>query len=343
MLEKSGFEFSNIYSTFSDEMIFEYLLVGLYKSAFSEAFENGIYKEYITEYVSTSKPKGQIDFQKLIDNFGLMDGKVHVSYRERSINNRINRLIIAAYKKLKRQFPYLTEKMIDNSDEKRELDFLSFYIPYNDQKETKIIQEAMKPISHPFFSNYEKLRIISIQILENNAVSPFDNDNDITNSILFYVPDLWEKFLEETLFKLDILNIGTVDSQNTITVVDSLSIRPDFIARNNQEEPILVLDAKFKPSWAAGRFDLNDYTKCIRDMNACNAHITGVIFPTNNNEFDAVRVNNISEYNQIDKFLRVKLLVPEQGESYTLFKEEIECNIQESAISLTMILNSLGY
>ena len=88
---------------------------------------------------------------------------------------------------------------------------------------------------------------------------------------------------------------------------------------DNVEKPFMILDAKFKPAWAETinknrSFDpheLEDYTKCIRDMNSINAHACGTIFPTNIDlDFEKKIKHDISEYNRMDKFYTFPIIVP---------------------------------
>lgn len=82
----------------------------------------------------------------------------------------------------------------------------------------------------------------------------------------------------------------------------------------------MILDAKFKPDWGEIIFGqksissvLEDYDKCIRDMNSINAHACGTVFPTNidmSSELITLVKHDVSEFNSIDKFYTFPIIVP---------------------------------
>ena len=141
---------------------------------------------------------------------------------------------------------------------------------------------------------------------------------------------MWELYLEYFLDDKE-YNLHTQGYKNRpVEIIDYQDANfrkktyPDYVFSttiDNEDKPLMILDAKFKPDWGEliwknysfNSSMLEDYNKCIRDMNSINAHATGVIFPTNidfNPKLKEKIEHNISQYNNIDKFYTFPIIVP---------------------------------
>jgi len=334
MLKSSNLDISDgISESYFDEL-FDFLVVGLFKSKFAKAYENGLYKKYINNFQESLKPKGSIIFSQYVKNLSSKKISVPYKFAERSVNNTINRLILMAYDSLKRRFPIQVERLIDSSSIKNDLDILRSEL-INFAYDSKLnMAEINRPISHPYFSSYEDLRKLCLSILNFDSISPFDQGLGETDAILYYIPDLWENYLEKSLFFSADTNFY-VESQAVLKILNSINIRPDFLIRKDGQ-PFAVLDAKFKPKWSESVV-LEDYSKCIRDMNAFNTHITGVIYPTNQQFGQQIQTYKISKYNQKDSFLRISINIPEiKNQQFYEFSAQMDRTI-------SLISNELYY
>lgn len=119
---------------------------------------------------------------------------------------------------------------------------------------------------------------------------------------------------------------------------ERLNARPDMVFSSRTENNMfMVLDAKYRPSWhhvlksqsKLGALNLtSDYDKCIRDMNAVQAHASGVIFPVEmENKTEITNfIFAISEYNLIDRFYLFPVYIPAVGKdtSYQVWRKLLE-------------------
>lgn len=314
MLESTDLDIASQFSDSSYEDLFEFLLVGLFRTRLSNALNIGTFKKYVRYDSISSKPKGNIDIPKYIKaRYDGRAGEIPYSYSERTVDNYINQLIVATYYSLKRSFPRRVEEIIDNSELKSDIARLISEI-HIEKDVRRILAETNRPLSHPFYSAYEDLRQICHKILRYEGISPFDQDDSESEALLYYIPDLWEGYLQNKLFGyLNFLNVD-IKAQERLKVVDNLNIRPDFVfVQKDNSKPLAIFDAKFKPSWGRNEFDLDDYTKCVRDMNAFDTHITGVVFPSKSESAPVLRKNRVSSYNQSDTFIRISIHVPDVG------------------------------
>lgn len=341
MLLNADTKLNNYNIDFSYDDIFEFLLVLLFKRYFLQAYRDGFYRTYQCFENNDDKLKGAIDIARHIKlNVGMDNGKIAYNYRENTVDNSFNHLILYAYFYMKRKYPDLVDNIIDSDYEmKKIIDDLKFnaqsYMKYDVRT---VINKCTKPIAHPLYYNYEKLRITCLDILNNLGVSIFDGTEKEVQGILYYIPDLWEEFLDKQLFS----NMGyKYKSQKEVEIFNKTKkTYPDFVFEDEEGHPFYILDAKFKPAWFKVYNDgslistLDDYTKCIRDMNSINAHACGTIFPTNHVIiYDSSKISNeISMYNQKDQFHCFPVYVPQSHDkSYNYWFEEFNKSIANAS------------
>lgn len=358
-IELNDLVFSN------EEDIYDYLLLFWYKTKILEAYQKGFYKTYRRFEENGYRLRGSINISQHIKlNIGQNNGKIAHIYRENTINNYLNHLIIVTYEYLKKKYPELVEQNIDNDLNIRcILEGIRNEIGYNTMGIQFLIKNNQKTISHPYFIEYEDLREICLKILREEALSIWEASKERTKSILFYIPDLWELYLEDILkqdkeLKNDVYTQGeTPESDKQLKIFGEYNktenknfkknIYPDFIFFD-EESPYFILDAKFKGRWKESiegeipDFCLDDYNKCIRDMNSINAHATGVIFPANIEQGNDVKYSDlkklqhsISKYNQQDCFYTIPVYIPDTKNnldevgilSYLDWKKEFDSNV----------------
>ena len=134
----------------------------------------------------------------------------------------------------------------------------------------------------------------------------------------------WEKYLYNCFKNNEIFDVKYQnENENEIIIPvdnDDISLytaRPDFVIPNN-----IILDAKFvrgwddlisdKPKLNASR--VNDYNKCIRDMNMLKLKKSGAIFPTFEVNFQ--KEYFISKLNEEDKFYAIGICIPKIEREY---------------------------
>ena len=349
----------------TEEEIYDYMLLFWYKIKLLEAYEKGFYKTYRRFEENGYRLRGSINISQHIKlNIGQNNGKIAHVYRENTINNYLNHLIIVTYEYLKKKYPELVEQNIDNDLNIRcILEGIRNGIGYNPRGIQFLIKNNQKTISHPYFIEYEDLREICLKILREEALSIWEAGKERTKSILFYVPDLWELYLEDILksdkeLDKDVYIQGRIpESDEQLKIFGEYNeienknfkknIYPDFIFFD-EESPYFILDAKFKEGWKKSikgkipDFCLDDYSKCIRDMNSIDAHATGVIFPANIEQGDDVNYSDlkklqhsISKYNHWDCFYTIPVYIPDTKNNldevgiltYLDWKKEFDSNV----------------
>lgn len=310
----------------SFHQVMDIFLLFMFKRQLAEAAKKGILRKYQRFENNDSRPHGTIDIARHIrENMGLKSGSIAYHYRELTANNPVNRLILAAYRRLCEKYPMLCETRIKSEESVYStLKMLQTELGYSKTNVRNIVKENLRPVTHPYFSEYEALRKTCLRILRDENVSIFDADCDEeTEPLCVDVTRLWEQFLE---FRLDealkkpeysALTLTTQgrepDNKRGSTQGRQLFFerydnepydkrynkysKPDLILwrKTQAQKKQTILDAKFKPDWdeffsGTGKQNTTtidgDINKCIRDMVVFQAERTGVIFPSENSTRD---------------------------------------------------------
>ncbi len=368
----------NISMEDTESFLYSCFLLVQMKKHLLKAYQKGAYQTYQTFHDNNLKIKGVIDFgQHIKKNMGLGNGKIAHTYREKSVDNYLNHLILAAYEKLKRDYYSIIARNFDDNYEVRNiLNLLRSETEFPKFSNSFLIRKCESPISHPYYTEYEDLRKICLSILRNESSTIMPGKGDDCDGILYYVPDLWEEYLEMKMIEKlrleaqkEILYFGDENG----TSFNSLSY-PDFVFENDQGRPCMILDAKYKPGWKTihdkGKitsYYREDYNKCIRDMNSLLAFATGVIFPyisgvadeqiletneendtiTNdsvNSSNEGIKKHSISKYNNISVFYSIPISIKEVrlSEGFDEWQENMNKHVEKQVEALGKILEEEG-
>lgn len=315
----------------NDDDIFEFLKICIFRKKILKAYECGFYKKYTYFQNNDSHLRGRIDVARHIcQNMGLNNGRVAYEYRECTVDNPINHLVIRTYDELKKEFPDMTDCILGQEDENgisaanliRDLRYMA--PNYGNVSLENVIQNARIPVTSVFFQEYEELRQSCIEILRGLELSIFLDDQDSdeeVDSMLFYVPDLWEVYIGSMLKGLcDELHYEYLPQEKVPplkkrmeengkiilkNIGEKRSLRPDFVIKNIDGKVDMLFDAKFKPGWSKFEKEIDNPNATIMDdIRTILAYATleetsniGVLFPEKgdgegNKEFNEYYIGN---------------------------------------------------
>ena len=290
-------------SEWNEEGLFDFLLVDLLIHFLAQARMKGFYKTYQRFERNDNKLRGAIDIARHIRwNEGKNNGQIAYTYRENTTDNYLNALILWTYEYVKKMHPYLAESKLEY-ELKPFLDELKYSVDLRRYSPNSILAKNQRPISHPYFTEYERVRKICLRILRNEGISIFDSKDHThdegASGFLYYMPDLWEEFLEKVFkdcrkseeskkwdFSAQYEDVSFIESNKPNQYF--FQSRPDFVFYDTKNKKVfLILDAKFRPVWedAVRKKSLQledfkgDVDKCLRDMAVNQTNGTGVIFP----------------------------------------------------------------
>ena len=370
LLLRGKLKFSrNLNVDFNDNSIFDFYMLWVLKNHFEKACQKGFFKKYQRFERNDDRPRGTLDISRHIRlNLGMENGKIAYSVRDNTPDNAINHLILTAYDYLKKKYPELVYENFDNNME-QVLKQLKYEIGYPRYDRKTILAKTRLPIAHPYFTEYEQIRKDCHLILRDDGVSPFGNEKEDIEGLLYYVPDLWEEYVEDFIRpKLSRFNKEQDDysfsfeAQKPIRVLTDIdgyggnSTEPDFVfsykeSSDTKDIPYLIIDAKYKNKWDRAlkgeSFDLlEDYTKCARDMTSVAGTGFGVIFPIRQSGYNEIHnpqiIHGISVENPYGYFYSLPIVVPDPTDNVRFAVWEREMS-GSAARALDTLLSIVDY
>ena len=272
-----------------DESIFDFLIY-LFPAFLKRAIRQGLYKEYQTRTYNDPNIRGRIDVSRHIRQNTPFAGKVAYSTREYAYDNYVTQLIRHTIEFISNH-PY-GGGILQNDDLTNDaVTLIREATPtYSQNKRRKVMNKNLRPLSHPYFSEYRHLQQLCMQILRYEEIKYGRNEDEIYG-VLFDGAWLWEEYLN-TILK----NQGYIHPQNKISkgriylFEDRTGVRyPDFYKDD------IVLDAKYKryADMKLQNIDGDDLHQVITYMYILAARYGGLIVPRQHEQKDIVQTSKI--------------------------------------------------
>jgi len=309
------------------ENIWDFLLY-LFPYYLKKAYSQGIYKAYKKERYNDSNIKGTIDVKLHILRNIPFTGKIAYTTREYSYNNNLTQLIRHTIEQIKTH-PF-GSGVITNDGEVRDIVSKFIFITdktYNNNSRQKIISANLKPVSHPYFTEYAALQKICLKILRHEKIT-FGKEKDKVYGLLFDGAWLWEEYLNAILKENFIHPENKTGKHRHLLFENFQSIFPDFISK---EVPRLVGDAKYIPLDRQHSYSENSekatsiYYKTIAYMYRFSSKNGFLIFPKRDTSF--FETYRIKETDGILE--KIGLAIPQTSENFKEFIIAMKTNEQE--------------
>jgi 5-methylcytosine-specific restriction endonuclease McrBC regulatory subunit McrC len=249
-----------------------------------KALSQGIFKKYRRFEYNDSTVRGAIDVNRHIRENIPFRGTVAYSTREHSYDNEVTELV-------RHTIEYIKTKEIGaailNGDSETK-GFVSQIIQatpsYNIRNRQRVINQNVRPIRHPYFTEYTELQKICLQILRHESIK-YGQEKDKIYGILFDGAWLWEEYLN-TFFRGSDLNITHAKNKTRENGIQLYkggyhNYYPDFYKKvEGNADKSFVLDAKYKRLGNdVGREDL---FQMITYMHVLPANRCALIYPLEN-------------------------------------------------------------
>ena len=258
-----------------DESIFDFLIY-LFPAFLNRAMRQGLYKEYQTREYNDANIKGRIDVARHIRMNTPFAGKVAYSTREYAYDNHVTQLI-------RHTIEYIADHqygggILKNDDMTKDaVTLIREATPtYSQNDRRKVINQNLRPLSHPYFSEYRHLQRLCVQILRYEEIKYGRNEDEIYG-VLFDGAWLWEEYLNTILKDCGFKHPQNKKSTGAIYLfTGGKGPRfPDFYKDD------IVLDAKYKryEDIALQSIDGDDLHQVITYMYILSARHGGLIVP----------------------------------------------------------------
>ena len=237
----------DIKHTLSRQPIFDFLLY-LFPFFLKKALRQGVYKKYKRFEYNDSNIRGPIDINRHIRENIPFRGTVAYSTREHTYDNEVTELIRHTIEYIKTHPMGNGVINCDQGTKNAVLTMAQATPTYNTKDRNRIINLNLRPVTHPYYSEYTALQKICLQILRHEALK-YGQEKDKIYGVLFDGAWLWEEYLN-TIFtnaRLEITHAKNKTGENGIPIYNgSKRYYPDFYRRNDCVEKSFVLDAKYK-------------------------------------------------------------------------------------------------
>jgi len=240
--------------SFSQDSIFDFSLF-LFPFFLKKALAQGIYKTFKTYERNDMKLRGVLDVNRHIRLNYPITTAVAYKAREKTYDNEITQLIRHTIEHIK-STPYGTS-ILNCDDETKEgvMQITQATGSYSSRERTSIINKNLKPKIHPYYSEYEPLRKLCMQILRHDEIK-YGKDKERVYGVLFDGAWLWEEYLS-TIMPQGIQHPKNKERKGGFSLFTNKGAwrYPDFWGDG------IVLDAKYKrygdtDIWNVDRDDL---------------------------------------------------------------------------------------
>lgn len=236
----------DIKHTSNQEQIFDFLLY-LFPYFLKKALAQGLFKKYQRFEHNDANLRGVIDVSRHIRQNIPFRGAVAYNTRQHSYDNHLTQLVRHTIEYIKTK-PAGSCILNNDQDTKAGVSqIIAATQSYNVFERQRIISQNLRPVRHPYFSEYTALQSLCLKILRHENLK-FGQEKNQVYGILFDGAWLWEEYLNVAIFepiegvsfthpknKSD--NVGKKMFQNPHKVL----CQPDFFVDDK-----IVLDAKYK-------------------------------------------------------------------------------------------------
>ncbi len=310
--------------------IWDFLLY-LFPYYLKKALNQGLFKEYQRKEYNDANVKGPIDITRHIRINNPFMGKIAYRTREHSYDNSITQLIRHTIEYIKLH-KFGNGILCNNSDTQNAVNQIIYATPtYEKNSRQKIINQNIRPLNHPYFTEYALLQKICLQILRQEGLT-YGNEKDKVYGLLFDGAWLWEEYLNIILQGKEFKHPQNRAKTNKQFLFEKSEgvIYPDFY---KESKPSIVADAKYKhiektnfsETDEYGRKDLYQLTTY---MFRFKAEMGFLLFPISeqqlSNEATFEKLYKFHENSYPGKIMKLGLKIPQKIESLKSFSDALK-------------------
>lgn len=257
----------------SNEDVFDFSLY-LFPHYFKRAMKQGLYKQYCKREHNDANVRGAIDVTRHIRHNIPFNGRIAYRTREYQYDNPMMQLIrhTIEYIRTHKWAGNILKCDKDMCDYVRTIYDITPSYKANDRQ--RVISQNIKPITHPFYTEYRMLQQLCLQILRRKGIK-YGSSSDKIYGILFDCAWLWEEYLATIMPEGFVHAVRAEKNGYKFFKNESDNQRyPDFYSQDRQ----VVLDAKYKHIDKYG-IQRDDLFQLIAYMHTLPAEYGALIYP----------------------------------------------------------------
>ena len=182
-----------------EDTVFDFLLY-LFPTYLKKALNQGVYRKYITKEYNDANIRGVVDVSRHIRQNIPFNGKVAYSSREFSYDNEVTQLIRHTIEFISRHAGGIDILNVDIETRQAVAEIINATPSFSLNDVGSVINSNLRPVIHPYYSEYTPLQRICLQILRHEELNYGQEDNEIYG-VLIDAAWLWEEYLAILLEK----------------------------------------------------------------------------------------------------------------------------------------------
>lgn len=313
------------------ESVFDFVLF-LFPFFLKRALAQGLYKEYVTQHHNDDKVRGVLDVTRHIRLNIPFTGNVAYKTREHTADNALMELVRHTIEciRIKEYGPGILSR---DEETKTDVSMVVDATPsYEKRERERIINKNLRARIHPYYSEYEPLRRLCIQILRQEEIK-YGKDDDTVYGVLFDGAWLWEEYLNTVLRDLGFTHPENKLGLGAIHLFKPKRGRrfPDFY--NDR----MVLDAKYKRYEESGVSGVSreDLAQVISYMYIRKLLVGGFIVPGES----AVTQEPETLHGYGGQMVLLTLPIPKEADTYDTFCGLIAANERRFSQAVSSLMN----
>ena len=242
MLQKvTSINLINLQHTMDKDSVFDFLIY-LFPLFLKKAINQGVYKQYITKKYNDVNVRGVVDINRHIRFDVPFNGKVAYATREYSYDNDITQLIRHTIEFI-RKYKDLNDVLTMDDDTKQSINQIISATPsFFPNGLQNIINNNLRPIVHPYYSEYTPLQRLCLQILRHDELKYGQKEDEIYG-VLIDAAWLWEEYLAILLERSYKHYLKYEGDRFFLFENGHQQIIPDYLSLDKK----IVADAKYIP------------------------------------------------------------------------------------------------
>lgn len=330
MLQKVfHFNIFNLPTSSGDSESFEFILFHLFTHYLKKAMKQGIFKQYRKCEYNDANVRGVIDIPRHIRYNMPFNGKVAYRTSEYKYDNPVTQLIRHTIESIRRSPIAGNVLKCDKSTDEVVRTIYDITPSYNANDRQRIINQNLKPVKHPFYTQYTFLQRLCLHILCHKKMSYSSSENKVYG-ILFDGAWLWEEYLATILCEKGFIHAVKGEGNGIKFFKEGSGAHqrfPDFYSLENGG---IVLDAKYKNidsgmGQREDQFQLIAYMHTLDGGKVKGASLGALVYPSENE-----RVGNRWELKGCGgTYAVIPIVIPNSCESIKDFGVRIEETISK--------------
>ncbi|MBO4632281.1 MAG: restriction endonuclease [Lentisphaeria bacterium] len=318
-----GINMLNMPAAMDPEPIWDFLFY-LFVYYLKKALNQGIFRTYRTFERNDDHVRGAIDIPRHLRLNMPFRGTIAYRTREYSANNPMMHLIRHTIEAI-RANPRASGLLTADEGIRADVRTITELTPnYSRHDLSKVIAKNLRPMRHPYFTEYAGLQRICLKILRHERIT-YGQSEEKLNGIVFKAEWLWEEYLATVLKECGIRHAQNTLGKHPIPIYKGKTeprIYPDFFSEN------LVMDAKYKTGDNDKR---DDRFQIISYLHIRKAKAGFLIYPNNEIRVDKIEFEGIlNGFGGSIGF--IKFAVPKGASSFAVFQDKIKISEEELKI-----------